>query len=211
MEERNHPTEPSVENLDMWLEFQAGQLGTPTWWEELGAILGIEDQHKFTQRIWVLFCVLEVQLRACPEQGYVVPLACQILNRSVFLPERLAYQDVRQQPALLTIAYCQCLQHWVEKHNPPKNPDFHPLAESVRELRQAMQEFVSITPEDILKDLKIEETGTSFQQSLMTIFSWVLDTLADRQEAVRPSPHSEDRAMWCALHPQGLNRMTTTC
>ena len=126
--------EPSVDNLETWLEFQVGHLGTPTWWEELGAMPGIEDQHKFVQKIRVSFYVLEVWLRVSPEQGYTAPLAPQSLNRSTYLLERLTYQDVRQQPALLTIAYARCLQHWVEKHNLPKNPDFHPWAESVREL-----------------------------------------------------------------------------
>ena len=46
-EEASCLTEPSIDDLETWLEFQAGQLGTPTWWEELGAVPGIEDQHKF--------------------------------------------------------------------------------------------------------------------------------------------------------------------
>ena len=111
------------------VEFQAGQLGTPTWWEEQGAMLGIEDWCKFAQKIRASFYVPEVQLRESLEWGYTVPLAPRCLNRSAFLLERLTYQNVRQQPALLTIAYAQCLQHWAEKHNPPKNPDFHPWAE----------------------------------------------------------------------------------
>ena len=41
--------EPSMDDLETWLEFQAGQLGTPAWWEELGAVPGIEDRHKFAQ------------------------------------------------------------------------------------------------------------------------------------------------------------------
>ena len=131
-EETSCITEPSVDDLEMWLEFQAGHLGTPPWWEELGAMPGIEDQHKFTWKIRASFYVLEVRFRASLEWGYTAPLAPQSLNRSAFLPERLTYQDVRQQPALLTIAYAQCLQHWVEKHNLPKNPDFCPWAESVR-------------------------------------------------------------------------------
>ena len=36
-------TEPSVDDLEMWLEFKAGQLGTPAWWEDLGAMPGIQD------------------------------------------------------------------------------------------------------------------------------------------------------------------------
>ena len=47
--------EPSIGDLDTWLEFQVGQLGTPTWWEELGIILGIKDQHKFAQKIRASF------------------------------------------------------------------------------------------------------------------------------------------------------------
>ena len=49
-EEASCSTEPSVDDLEMWLEFQAGQLGTPVWWEELGAVPGIEDWHKFAQK-----------------------------------------------------------------------------------------------------------------------------------------------------------------
>ena len=49
--------------------------------------------------------------KASPEQGYTMPLAPQ----SAFLPEKLKYQDIQQQPALLTVAYAQSLQYWAEK------------------------------------------------------------------------------------------------
>ena len=138
-------TEPSVDDLEMWLEFQAGKLGTPMWWEELGAVPGIEDRHKFVWKIRASFYVPEVQLRASLERGYTAPLAPWILNRGTFHLEKFAYQDVRQWPVLLTIAYARCLQHWAERHNPPRNPDFCPWAECVRELQQTMQEFVNIS------------------------------------------------------------------
>ena len=93
-EEAGYLTEPSVGDLEMWLEFQAGQLGTPTWWEELGAMPGIKDQCKFAWKIRTSFYIPEVWVRASLEQGYTVPLAPQNLNRSAFLLERLAYQDV---------------------------------------------------------------------------------------------------------------------
>ena len=69
-EEASSSTEPSVDDLETWLEFQAGQLGTPPWWEELGAVPGIEDRHKFVQKIRASFYVPEVQLGASPEWGY---------------------------------------------------------------------------------------------------------------------------------------------
>ena len=40
-EEENPSVEPSVSDLETWLEYQSTQTGTPAWWKELGAILGI--------------------------------------------------------------------------------------------------------------------------------------------------------------------------
>ena len=214
-EEASCSTEPSVDDLETWLEFQAGQLGTPAWWEELGAIPGIEDWHKFAWKIRASFYVPVVLLRASLEWGYTAPLTPWSLNRSTFLLERLAYQHVRQQPALLTIAYAWCLQHWAEKHNLPKNPDFCPWAESVRELRQTVQEFVAISYQDIMQDLEVERPETSHSQPKTTIFSRVLATPVDEQKAVEtPSsclPLAEDEAIWCTSPPLRLSRAIGIC
>ena len=137
-EEASCLMEPSMDDLETWLEFQAGQLGTPAWWEELGAVPGIEDRCKFVQKIRASFYVPEVWLRVSPEWGYTAPPAPQILDRGTFHPEKFAYQDVRQWPVLLTIAYARCLQHWAEKQNLLRNPDFCPWVECVRELQQTM-------------------------------------------------------------------------
>ena len=190
----------------MWSEFQAGQLGTPAWWEEPGAMPGIQDRCNFVQKIRALFYVVEVWLRASPEWGYTAPLAPQSLNRSAFLPERLIYQDARQQPALLTTAYTQCLQHWAEKHNLPRNPDFCPWAESVRELWQTVQEYVDISYQDVMQDLEVEKSETSCPQPNTTIFSWVLAPPSDKQRAVEGppcpiSPQAEDEVIWCTSPP----------
>ena len=134
-EEASCSMEPSMDYLETWLEFQAGQLSTPMWWEELGAVPGIEDRHKFMWKIRVSFNVLEVCLRASPEWGYTAPPAPRILDGGTFHPKKFTYQDVRQWPVLLTIAYVRCLQHWAEKHNQVRNPDFCPCAECVRELQ----------------------------------------------------------------------------
>ena len=46
--ERKEPvTKPAIEDLEAWLEHQAGQLGTPSWWRELEAVLDIKDTCKF--------------------------------------------------------------------------------------------------------------------------------------------------------------------
>ena len=127
-EEENLPVEPSVSDLEAWLEYQSTQIGTPVWWKELEAVPGITDQQKFAQKIQASFYILEVWSRMSPEEGCSTPPAPQSLNKGAYLPDNLAYQDVRWQPTLLTVAYCQCLQSWAEKCNLPRNPDFHPWA-----------------------------------------------------------------------------------
>ena len=74
-EEASNLMEPSVDDLETWLEFQAGQLGTPMWWEELAAVPGIEDRCKFAQKIRASFYVPEVHLRVSPEWVYTAPPA----------------------------------------------------------------------------------------------------------------------------------------
>ena len=110
-EEVSNSIEPSVDDLETWLEYQAGQLGTPTW-GELAAVPGIEDRHKFAWKIRASFYVPEVHLRVSPEWVYTTPPAPWVLDRGTFHLEKFAYQDVRQQPILLMIAYARCLQHW---------------------------------------------------------------------------------------------------
>ena len=98
--------ELTTEDLETWLEHQAGQLGTPTWWRELEAVPDIENPHKFARKIWASFYVPEVQSRMNPGQPFSTPPAPRNLNRGAFYPKGLKYQDVRQQPILLTVAYC---------------------------------------------------------------------------------------------------------
>ena len=41
-EEENYPPEPSISDVKVWLDWQAGQLGAPCWWWELRAIPGVK-------------------------------------------------------------------------------------------------------------------------------------------------------------------------
>ena len=218
-EEASCWTEPSVDDLETWLEFQAGQLGTPMWWEELGAVPGIEDRHKFVWKIRAFFYVLEIWLRASPEQGYTAPPAPWILDRGAFHLEKFTYQDVRQQPVLLTIAYARCLQHWAEKQNLPRNLDFCPWVEWMRELWQTMQEFVNITYWDVMQGLEIEKSEASHPQLGATIFSTLVECYQPRLKnqklwkllLARFLPLLEMRLSGAPLHPQDLSKVIDTC
>ena len=168
------------------------------WWKELEAVPGITDWQKFTRKIQASFYILEVWSRMFPEEGYSAPCTPQSLNRGAYLPDNLVYQDVRQQPTLLTVAYCQCLQSWAEKCNLPRNPDFCPLAKSMRELRQAICKFINITQEDMIKGLEMKEPEGGHQPSPTTIFSHVLDPPTNRQKAEESSARTRKRAVKCA-------------
>ena len=125
----------------MWRYGWSGKpdkLGTPPWWSELKAILGVRGPRKLAHKIWASLYIPEFRMRAFLEQEYTVPPAPKCLNGNAFLPDELSYQDVWQQPILLTVAYARGLQHWGEKLNLLESSDLHPLAGSVVELRETV-------------------------------------------------------------------------
>ena len=93
-ESREPSAKLPIKDLESWLDYQADQLGTPTWWGELKAVPGMADLHRFTQKIRASFHVPEIRYWASPSQGYSAPLAPRSLNQGAFISERLEYQDV---------------------------------------------------------------------------------------------------------------------
>ena len=146
----------------------------------------------------------EVWLRASPEWGYPAPPSPHMLDRGTYHPEKFTYQDVRQRPVLLTIAYTRCPQHWAEKQNQLRNLDFCPWAECMRELHQTVQEFVNITYQDIMQGLEIEKPEASWPQLGATIFSRVLSTPVMEAPPCPVSPPSGDKPVWCTSPLLGL-------
>ena len=110
---------------------------------------------------------------------------------------------MHRRPKLLTEAYCQCLQHWAEKVSPPVSQEFRPLAESVRELCQAVGEFVTITKRDIMEGLEMEKLIDSHRPPPMTIFGWVLDSPTEGQEKTPTAVESPSRigCLCCGADP----------
>ena len=121
---------------------------------------------------------------------------------------------MRQWPVLLTIVYARCFQHWAEKHSLPRNLDFCPWAECVRELWQTVWEFVNIRYWDVTQGLEIEKPEASHPQPKATILSRVLATPVDEPKYMEAPPYlvsslSEDEAIWCTsppLEPEHSNR-----
>ena len=69
-----------------------------------------------------------------------------------------------------------------------------------------MQEFVTISYQNVMQNLEVERPETSQPQPKMTIFSQVLATPVDEQKTVETpscsiSPLAEDEAIWCTSLP----------
>ena len=61
------------------------------------------------------------------------------------------------------VAYARGLQYWAEELNLPESLDLHPLAGSVVELRETVQEHVTFTNWDILWGLGVAYPGATNQ------------------------------------------------
>ena len=80
IERREPSNELPIKDLELWLEYQADQLGTPTWWGELKAIPDVVDLCKFARKVRASFHIPEIQSQASPNQGYSAPPAPRSLN-----------------------------------------------------------------------------------------------------------------------------------
>ena len=122
----NYPLEPSIKDVETWLDWWAHQLDMPCWWTELTTIPGVEDPRKLAKKIWASFLIPAVRSKVFQGQGHTAPHAPKCLTQNMFLQDELSYQDMRQQPFLLNVAYVQGLKYWVERLDLPVDPDFCP-------------------------------------------------------------------------------------
>ena len=90
----SYPPEPSIKDIETWLDWQACQLDMPCWWTEPTATPGVEDPWKLVQKIHASFLIPEVRSRVFLGQDYTTPPAPKCLTQSMFLPDELSYQDV---------------------------------------------------------------------------------------------------------------------
>ena len=153
-----YPPEPSIKNIKAWLDWQAHQLDMPHWWVELTAISNVENPKELARKIHASFLIPTVRCEASLGQGYTASPTPKCLTRNMFLPNDLSYQDICQQPLLLTVAYAQVLQYWAEKFRLPVHPDYYPLAMSVVELMQCVREHITFYKQDVLQDLGTQPT-----------------------------------------------------
>ena len=88
------PSEASIGNYDVWLNWWAHQLNTPQWWGELVALLVVEDLKRLAQKIWASFLIPAVRCEAFLNWEHTMHPAAKCLTRSRFLPDDPTYQDI---------------------------------------------------------------------------------------------------------------------
>ena len=91
----DYPPEPSIRNIEVWLDWQACQLDMPHWWVELTAIPDVENPKRLAWKIRAFFSILVVRCEASPGQGYMAPPAPKHLTRNLFLPDNLWVKAAR--------------------------------------------------------------------------------------------------------------------
>ena len=87
-------------------------------------------------------------------------------------------------------AYARGLQYWVEKLNPLRSPDLHPLAGSVVELRETVQEYVTFDHWDVVQGLGVIHLGSTSWWPQTTLFSHMLSLLVNGQDFMQTTTHT---------------------
>ena len=87
--------EPSIDNYKMWLEWQAHQLDTPNWWEELTTMPNAGDPKMLA---WKICASFEIPGIRCETLGnhkeYTMPPVPKCIKWGIFLLNNLPYQDI---------------------------------------------------------------------------------------------------------------------
>ena len=102
------------------------------------------------------------------------------------------------------------LQYWAEELNLPENPDLCPLAGSVVELRETVEEHVTFTNGDVLQGLGVVYPGATNQWPQATLFSQVLSLLVAEQDFTEATIHTASPAVAdvdtarCTTPPSGM-------
>ena len=122
----SYPPEPSIRKCEVWLDWQACLMDIPYWWGELTAIPEVEDPRKLAWKICSSFLIPAVRCETFLGHEYTVPPAPRCLTKGRFIPNDPSYQDIWQQPLLMTGAYTWALQYWAEQVRLPVHPDYCP-------------------------------------------------------------------------------------
>ena len=180
----NNPVPYPMENAE-WIPWNAQQVDTPAWWQELQGVLGHNDHWEFAGKVQALFNLPKVQSHVMGvDSDHSAPLDSGEIH--IYATSRSAVWQLRLLDCAATEDPClhKALQYWAEKTQLPVPVEPHHLVESVLELWQMMEPLVSFTDEEVLKDVLHS--------------NWVEISLPELAE---PAPWDCNHS--CQTHPRG--------
>ena len=161
--------EPSIENYEVWLEWQDCQVDMPDWWGELVTIPNTGDPEMLGHKMHTSFKIPQVRSEALKDSNsYTVPPAPKCLQRKMFLPvpnPHLPCQDYCLKQLLRTLVYAQALQYWAEKANLLGPHELCCLAMCVHELRWVMRPYITFSNCHIFECLTCESPEAEVKEA----------------------------------------------
>ena len=133
---------PSLEDSNEWIFWYACQLETPVWWPELREVPNQMDLLQVTRGLRVQEGKNDYSALPAPK--------CLGKEWVLLLPDpQMASQDYHLWQPLNTLAYAKALQYWLEKAQLPIPGEPCHLAESILELRWAMELFTTFLDSEV--------------------------------------------------------------
>ena len=130
---------------------------TPSWWQELTMVPGVDDYEKLTCEVWASFRFLKKASELCQvKNDHQAPPAPLCLCWKSFLlpPDSIfACRDIQEIPCEKMVACAWALQFWAEKVNLPTEGKPCLLVGSMIELWEEMECYLSFSNEDMFKGI----------------------------------------------------------
>ena len=146
--------EPPLEHHCKWIEWHGQCVDMPVWWQELQAILDVEDHQELTQKGRSSLKVPMVRSQAQGgKNNYSAPPAPKCIGKDRFLPPLdpwMGSQDYCLGQPRKTLACEQALLYCWERVKPPVPSKPHPLMGSILGLRQVMEPFTTFEDSEVL-------------------------------------------------------------
>ena len=135
--------EPPIEDLQKWVILKAWTCKTPSWWQELTMVPGVDDYKKLACEVQASFQFPKraSELHWVKNDHWALPALLGLFQKSFLpLPDSIfACQDIQKIPHEKMVAYTWALQFWVKKGNLSTTGKPHLLAGSVKELQEEIE------------------------------------------------------------------------
>ena len=146
----NYPSEPSIKDVETWLDWWAHQMDMPYWWAECIAILGVENPRNSLGKSVPPFQSQQLEAGSFWVKGILHPDP-QVSHMECVSPRQPVLSGCVTAAFSIDHGLCpRITEYWAERLNPPVDLDFHSLARSVMELRERVKEYLIFSKQCVI-------------------------------------------------------------